>query len=454
MADKSPKKKVAIKRKAPPDLATQKAEEFIKASVYIRSRTASASRAMPSADPFSEDLDHFRRYALPRGSRTTANLNLRDQSGFHDLSVDYEMDVEYRAPGIGGWTDESIAAATSFQSTDFSVPSEVLNSYRLGWRPENTIRSRTSYIAEAIDRFGGAYAEAHLHRASKTYKKINPEKKGPRSLPYDLRAAERAVLKAHTINVFGAGRSGAGAGAAHAIKRELLALFKGQLQGVKQMGVEISEAMKATAKDHRDLLFSEIFERAQRGQSDPYGFITSPPDMTLGRMRTGNKGVGGKRDKSTRHPYSKANPWGLKGLKGVYRRQRSGGSGYSPEDVSKTKKTEHTAEILELVKKKKKKKIITYTREEPKSKFFKKVGASIWDQVTTVDDDRKKVYSIKWTSYTAAYVYKNFLVAGTSKMVGRVPLEKVLGDGIRERYLAAVKAVLTAVITSHKKPGV
>jgi hypothetical protein len=239
--------------------------------------------------------------------------------------------------------------------------------------------------------------------------------------------AKKAERK-EVIFSFGSASSGIGARGANAIKRSILEGFKGTTKKLEMLKEEARKLMAALAKAQRDELLNML--HGGGGSRNIYAnYIVDPPKITLDEMRL----VQPRKDKLVKKriavnrangktyegkfwvradgrkrgyyvsPFSPRAPWGLDVLKGVFQKQRSGGKGYSNR------------------------------------------GESIWDSLVAVDDDDKKKYSIRWADKYHSFIYTHFLLAGTSKMVGRPSVPKLLRAKLLRRYHSEVKKIIIAL---------
>lgn len=375
-------------------------------SRYKASREYHAYSIHIHPDPFAGHLLSFRKWAVVRvGTKLDyVKKDYRSESNFYDTEESYFANKR-----------ESYNAPKRLRSQDWSVPQSALETFREGWQ-SSLITDRIEYIHEANKRFGKSFRNNYEEKEVLSHYQINHLNPNNPIPIYKTVTVKKEWWEDNVKNTlgdqnfggvhFGGSRSGYGAKEAHFTKREIRSLFKGELSRVAELGKAITKMIHSTAKEQRDLLLDNL----SNGSTDQefHDFVVSPPDMTLDEMKGLKTGTGKKTKPSKIHPFSRVNYWGDQ-LRGVYRKQRSGGSGLSNR------------------------------------------GASIWDQLEGVDDNQKKVYGVKWTNFTAAYIYKNFLVPGTSKMVPRKSFMHEVGDDLRERYVKAVETKMFALMKEYKR---
>lgn len=257
----------------------------------------------------------------------------------------------------------------------------------------------------------GAYGGGDLNYIFGSYATVE----GPYGTPITRPELLQATIELEASIEFSVGgsRKGFGSRTAHKAKREARATFEDQIAGVKALAKVMSGAVYASAKATRDALLAELNNGTDGSQDNlSKGYVRNPPDMTLQQMR-GEDQEGLPKRLRMLHPYQRNAPW-FERLSGVFRRQGSNGSGNSSMNPTG--------------------------------------GVSIFDYLTAVDDDAKKVYSIGWSDRNAAYIYHQFLVAGTSKMVPRDSLFDHIGKGLdlRTEYANKAREAVTEAIKDYK----
>lgn len=265
-----------------------------------------------------------------------------------------------------------------------------------------------SLYAHDVDRYPSPFYEESpgIDRSSPAYPRYAPS-----GLPNEAVYYEKAFGPVEVL-AFGSSRSGYGAKESQFIRKRLRHLYKGKLQQVSEMGKKITAAIREVARKERDLLLSALREGCDvRDGGDPayksivsYGSSFSLAD--LAKMG---------------HPYG-------------YKRSIEANAGAAIE---------------------RSKIPYTFARQDSDGTGDTGSGKSIWEALQPVDDERRRVYGIRWADAQAAYIYNNFLVAGTSKMVPRPGFHDInFQQSVGAKYLVSVYKTVKGIMESpeHRKP--